>query len=396
MSEAADLHDVGGVLLPQPFKIGRLGHLGLYLEDPLASSRFYGDVMGMRRTDVLQPAGKPAPIGYFHSHNTDHHAMAFISADLGRTRDPRYGRTVTVNQLSFQVGSLEEVVNAHRWFNGKGHDIFRMGRDRPGSNWALYFKDPDGHMLELFYGMEQIGWDGRSKPMQAFAHLSRLTAPELPQPSELDEVVEVERQGIDLHDGHLARDSLDGAYVVGGVRLPRPFKVVGHGPVVLFVADVDVSTRFYQEQLGLQLTETTQVHGHRAVFLRAGSEHHTIGLVPLAARPALGLPEHTTLASFGIRVGSYTQLRDAVRYLQQQGCQQLSLPAELHPGIEYAAHFMGPEGHCLQLYFDMERIGWDGQPRPAHTRRTPQQPWPEQLHALSDSYADRSFMGPLG
>jgi hypothetical protein len=44
----------------------------------------------------------------------------------------------------------------------------------------------------------------------------------------------------------------------------------------------------------------------------------------------------------------------------------------------------------------MERIGWDGQPRPAHTRRTPQQPWPEQLHALSDSYADRSFMGPLG
>lgn len=396
MSAPAQRHDVGGVMLPQPFKIGRLGHLGLYMEDPLAASNFFAEVMGLRRTDVLQPPGKPEPIGYFHTHNTDHHAMAFISADLGRTRDPRYGRTVTVNQLSFQVGSLEEVVNAHRWLNERGGDIFRMGRDRPGSNWALYFKDPDGHMVELFYGMEQIGWDGRSKPMKAFAHLSRTTAPELPHVSDLDEVVAVQAQGIDLHDGHLSRDALDGRHVVGGVLLPRPFKVVDHGPVVLFVEDVERSIAFYTEVMGLQVTEETRTHGHRCVFLRVGSEHHTIGLVPVAARPALGLPAHTTLVAHGMRMGSYTQLLGAVQHLRSHGCTELTLPPELHPGIDYAAHFVGPEGHCLQLYFDMERIGWNGEPRPAHARRVPQKPWPQTLEPLSDTYADRRFQGPLG
>ena len=396
MNNSNERFDVGGVRLPQPFKIGRLGHLGLYVDEPYVSSCFYADVLGLRRTDVLQPIGAATPIGYFHTHNTDHHAMAFISADLGRQRDPRYGSTVTVNQLSFQVGSLEEVVNAYHWFSSKGQDIFRMGRDRPGSNWALYFKDPDGHMLELFYGMEQIGWNGRSKSMATFAHLSRTSAPELPQPAELDEIVAVEQQGKCLDDGFLSRDLAGGKYSVGGVLLARPFRVVGHGPTLLFVADMAQSERFYTQELGFTVTEQTSVHGHRCLFLRVGSEHHTIGLVPIEARQKLGLPEHTTLATFGLRMGSYRQLRDAVTYLQAKGLQQLQLPPELHPGIEYAAHFIAPEGHCLQLYFDMERIGWDGLPRSPEQRRVATLPWPESIDALSDSYADRGFMGPLG
>ena len=29
----------------------------------------------------------------------------------------------------------------------------------PGSNWNAYPFDPDGHVNEIFYGIEQIGWD---------------------------------------------------------------------------------------------------------------------------------------------------------------------------------------------------------------------------------------------
>ena len=34
----------------------------------------------------------------------------------------------------------------------------------PGSNWHAYLYDPDGQSNELYYGIEQIGWNGHSKP----------------------------------------------------------------------------------------------------------------------------------------------------------------------------------------------------------------------------------------
>ena len=34
----------------------------------------------------------------------------------------------------------------------------------PGSNWHTYLYDPDGQSNELYYGIEQIGWNGHSKP----------------------------------------------------------------------------------------------------------------------------------------------------------------------------------------------------------------------------------------
>ena len=51
---------------------------------------------------------------------------------------------------------------------------------------------------------------------------------------------------------------------------------------------------------------------------------------------------------------------------------------------------------ALMLYYYMERVGWDGQPRPASQRRTVGKEWPESLEPMSDTYADPAFMGPLG
>ena len=35
-----------------------------------------------------------------------------------------------------------------------------------------------------------------------------------------------------------------------------------------------------------------------------------------------------------------------------------------------------PDGHCIQLYYYMEQVGWDGRPRPAALRRHVQDPGP--------------------
>jgi hypothetical protein len=57
-----------------------------------------------------------------------------------------------------------------------------------------------------------------------------------------------------------------------------------------------------------------------------------------------------------------------------------------------------PDGNAVQLYWEMEQIGWDGRPRPADQRRNwPADPaeWPEQIDALGDSLRGEVFLGPL-
>jgi catechol 2,3-dioxygenase-like lactoylglutathione lyase family enzyme len=221
--------------------------------------------------------------------------------------------------------------------------------------------------------------------------------PALPQVSEITEVAEALDKGIDIVSGHRTRETLDETYDVEGVLLARPFKITKIGPVSLFVADVDRAEAFYTEHLGFVRSEQTMYQGARCVFLRCGAEHHSVGLFPKELRGKLGLSAHTTCMSFGVEVGSYAQLREAVAFLKSRGVTFVdSIPPELYPGIDYSAFALDPDGHCVQLYYYMEQVGWDGRVRPAAERRTVNGAWPDTLEALSDTYVDQVFQGPLG
>jgi hypothetical protein len=144
-------------------------------------------------------------------------------------------------------------------------------------------------------------------------------------------------------------------------------------------------------------SEEAVYRGARCVFLRCGAEHHSVGLFPKELRRTLGLSERTTCMSFGVEVGSYAQLRQAVAFLKGHGVTFVdSIPPELYPGIDYSAFALDPDGHCIQLYYYMEQIGWDGRVRPATERRRVNGQWPQALEPLSDTYVDQVFQGPLG
>jgi catechol 2,3-dioxygenase-like lactoylglutathione lyase family enzyme len=400
--------DVGGVLLERPFKVRRLGHFGfncIRMEDCV---RFYTELLGFRISDaplITRPGtdlAAIAPFGerrtFFTRHGTDHHSLVLANK---RVRESEKHRKivpgVTINQISWQVGGLEEVVNAHHWLEARETAMDRRGRDMPGSNWHTYFHDPDGHKNELYYGMEQIGWDWHSKPVEMHDREFH-QIPELPQISEQTEIARAVESGTDIHSGSAVPDPLPPEYDVDGVLLPRPFKIVRVGPLNLFVDDVDAAVRFYRETLGLTVTEKVVWNGHRCAYLRANTEHHTIALFPVALRAELGLREDTSCMAAGLQIATYRQLRDTRAFLIEHGVTILdTIPPELHPGIDYALHVLDPDGHCLQLYFSMEQIGWDGRPRPAELRpHIRSDAWPETVAASSDAYAGEVLLGPLG
>jgi catechol 2,3-dioxygenase-like lactoylglutathione lyase family enzyme len=396
-------HDVGGVLYDRPFKIRRLNHFGISVANTGESARFYRDLLGFAVADTLElqkydPGewldGLPDTKIYFLRHNSDHHTFVLMPRAWVEHMEPSVRPDITVNQITWQVGSLREVVEARLWLEDQGNKIDRYGRD-PGSNWHTYFPDPTGHTNELEYGIEQVGWDGRSKPELMWPW--RNDHPELPYKAESTELAEAVAEGVDLDSGHRWVDELPKTFDVGGVLLARPFKPIRIGPASIFVEDVAAAELFYTEKLGLVRSEETLIEGHRAVFLRANTEHHSIGLFPLELRDMLGVSDHSTLLAFGVQLGSYEQLRAARSFLEEHGVKLIDLPQEVHPGIDYVVHAVDPDGHVMQLYYYMEQVGWDGRVRtPAQRRRVTPGVWPEVLEPLSDTYAGETFWGPLG
>jgi catechol 2,3-dioxygenase-like lactoylglutathione lyase family enzyme len=403
--------DVGGVLLPRPFKIRRFGHFGLNLDRLDEAITFYTDLLGFRVTDetsILDEAPPEAreaiaaivtdPRMIFTSNSSDHHALLLAHRTFGTLLgNDRVAKDNTLSQLTWQVGSLREVVDAAAYLSERGVRISRVGRDMPGGNWHVYFLDPDDNTVELYYGMEQIGWSRKSRPA-AMRYRAFHEAPPLPQMSEAAELREALDRGIDLDSGwrpdetHLAE-----THDVDGMLLPRPFKVTRLGPMSMFTERMDEMLVFYTELLGFQVVEETECLGRRVVYLRSGTEHHTFVLADKALRGLIGLSEHTSCLSIGLEVGSYRQLRAAVTHLVEHGHTLVKdIPPELYLGIDYAAHLLDPDGHLICLYSYLEQIGWDGRPRPRAERRQVTDPWPETLTPLSDTYADQTYPGPLG
>ncbi len=165
-------YDVGGLLLDRPFKIRRLGHFGFDNVAMAESFAFYTDLLGFRLSDILDfnrvardkktIEGRGDTNGYMLRYGTDHHAFALFPRRVRQALNQRANTNpeVTTNQITFQVGSLREIVEGHDYFKSHGIEIQRAGRDPLGSNWHTYVYDPDDHVAELYYGIEQVGWDG--------------------------------------------------------------------------------------------------------------------------------------------------------------------------------------------------------------------------------------------
>ncbi len=399
-------YNVGGILLERPFKIRRLGHFGFNVEKLAECRDFYGVLLGFTVSDRAdfsrapwfpKDAGLGDTHGWFMRYGTDHHAMVlFAKPVMDQRADRKFAPGVTINQITWQCGSLKEIGDAHTYFQENQVRLQRVGRDMPGSNWHVYVYDPDGHTNEFFYGIEQIGWNGNSKPRDMY-YRGFQDKPDLPQMSEAAEVAEAQARGIDIFSGHRPAAPNGGAkFDVDGVLLPRPFKITKIGPVRLFVDDVDSAEAFYTQRLGLVKSEETHYRGARCVFLRCGAEHHSLALYPKELRGVLGLSAHTTCMSFGIELANYAQLREAVAFLKSAGVRLVDIPPELYPGIDYAAFALDPDGHCIQLYYYMEQVGWDGRVRSAAERRSVASQWPDAVEPLSDSYVDQVFQGPFG
>jgi len=141
-----------------PFGISKIGHIVLAVHDVQASVKFYSEVLGCKVSDLYPDALVPGGMAFMRF-NHDHHGIGLIAS---KSADGKQGREL--HHIALEIASLDELVLAREYFKKIGVPIVREGRRRAGSQISVEIADPDGHAIELFWGMDQVGSEGYVRP----------------------------------------------------------------------------------------------------------------------------------------------------------------------------------------------------------------------------------------
>lgn len=142
-----------------PFSIRKIGHVVLRVTDLARSVEFYTRVLGFKVSDRYPEDMMPGGM-VFMRFGADHHGVALV----GGAEGPAQGREL--HHFAFEVATLDEVFRARRHLRAHGVPISFEGRRRAGVQIAVEFRDPDGHWLEIYWGLDQVGADGAVRPKE--------------------------------------------------------------------------------------------------------------------------------------------------------------------------------------------------------------------------------------
>jgi len=143
-------------------RISGLSHVGVFVKDLPTMTQFYCDTLGLTESH----------------RNGDR--MVFLSADIEKEDHEivlvqgRDGDAKIIQQLSFRVGTIEDVRAFYQTFNQMGVEIQQTVSHGAGA--SCYFYDPEGNRLEVFADIEVEGGRGYSGPIDLEKSAEELVA----------------------------------------------------------------------------------------------------------------------------------------------------------------------------------------------------------------------------
>ncbi|MGB6564204.1 MAG: VOC family protein [Candidatus Binataceae bacterium] len=120
----------------------RIGHVVLKVRDLERTKKFYSEVMGLEVMKV-EPSIKMA---FFASNGRDHHEIAAIEID-GNIPDSQAGG-FGLSHLAFRLRDEAHLRAAYT--DLKEHEVKIISAVNHGVTKSIYFRDPDGHLLEVY------------------------------------------------------------------------------------------------------------------------------------------------------------------------------------------------------------------------------------------------------
>jgi catechol 2,3-dioxygenase len=145
--------------------------------------------------------------------------------------------------------------------------------------------------------------------------------------------------------------------------MKTPFQLGKIGHVALYVSDIQVSTRFYTEILGFEISD---IYGDDmmpggAVFLRCNPDHHGIALFKAGEANQAGGGMH----HMAFEVPTLDDVVRARAHLRDHNV-AIDFDGRRRAGVQIAVEFRDPDNHRLEIYWGIDQINPGEQARPAH------------------------------
>jgi catechol 2,3-dioxygenase-like lactoylglutathione lyase family enzyme len=140
-----------------PFALKKLGHVVIKVTNLERSLAFYAGVLGFKVSDIIGEDRMPGGMIFMRC-NPDHHGIALIGGAPAATQ--RY----ELHHMAFEAASLDDIFRARDHLRAQGVTLVFEGRRGAGAQVLIEFLDPDGHHIEFYWGIDQIGADGVVRP----------------------------------------------------------------------------------------------------------------------------------------------------------------------------------------------------------------------------------------
>ncbi|HLQ31344.1 MAG TPA: VOC family protein [Chloroflexota bacterium] len=152
-----------------PIKVKKIGHVVYRVSDVERSVKFWTEIVGFKESDRNEHGM------VFLRNATDHHTVALVAAEPdAKLPNPNDRKELGLHHFAMEVGSVDDLFRIRDFLKSKGITITYEGRRGPGSNPGVEFLDPDGYQLEVYADMEQIGWNGTSRPPEFWRRANSL------------------------------------------------------------------------------------------------------------------------------------------------------------------------------------------------------------------------------
>ena len=151
------------------FNITKIGHVVLRCQNIKKSVKFYTEILGFRVSDVYPESMIQGKMVFMRC-NSDHHGVALVGGIEGPSKN------VEMHHMAFEVDTLDEVFRARDHLKKHNVEILFEGRRRAGVQIAVEFLDPDGHWLEIFWGLDKIAPNDTARPPEEWVEEFSLEA----------------------------------------------------------------------------------------------------------------------------------------------------------------------------------------------------------------------------
>ena len=125
-----------------------LGHVNIYVRNAERSHKWYEEILGLHTYDFM-----PGRAAFMTANLEESHEIALI--EVGEDAPGLVEKQVGLNHMAWRMDSLEDLKEIFHRLQEKSVPITPADH---GISLGVYFKDPDGNGIEVYYELPRSQW----------------------------------------------------------------------------------------------------------------------------------------------------------------------------------------------------------------------------------------------